>query len=580
VSVASGGIESHGLVDGPSISGDGRFVAFGSDGIDLMPTGQDTNGVSDVFVHDRTLGTTERVSVGALGVQANGPSSHSGLSADGRYVVFYSEAGNLVVGDFNGAGDVFVHDRVLHQTRLVSVSVLGGSASGVSFGPAISGDGRWVEFYSGAYDLILLGLDTNGYRDAFLCDLSTGAIQRISLNSAGGQGDFHSGVSAAIPGGTSLSFDGRFAVFGSEALNLDPGDTNGRPDVFVHDRITGSTALVSVDDFGVQGTGASDAPAISGDGRFVLFQSGSATLVPGDTNHFYDLFVRDLVLGKTERVSVGVFGEQLSGPGSPQITLVTNPSISGDGRWAAFNTTLVDAVPGDLNSKSDVFAFDRQTRTLHLLSRSVALTSGNAGSFRAAISADGTVVAFQSDAGNLVASDTNALPDVFVAVVPEPVLTFCVGDGTQVACPCGNSGAALHGCANSVNAAGARIVGTGAASVSGDALTLLVQGLPLQASVTIFQGVGYQLPSGFGAPFGDGLRCVGAPIVRLGNRVAVNGTLTFGANVAGDPSISSQGLIGAAGGTRTYQAFYRNSQNYCTSSPVNLSNGIRIDWRP
>jgi Tol biopolymer transport system component len=580
VSVANGGGESHGLVDGPSISGDGRFVAFGSDASDLLPAGQDTNGVMDVFVRDRRLGTIERVSVGALGAQGNGPSSHSGLSADARYVVFYSEASNLVVGDINGTGDVFVHDRMLHQTRLVSVSVLGGPGFGTSFGPAISGDGRWVEFYSGASDLIPIGLDTNGARDAFLCDLTTSVIQRISVTSTGVQGNYHTGVSQAMPGGTSLSFDGRYAVFGSDAENLDPADTNGRPDVYVHDRVTGATVLVSVDDSGVVGTGASDAPAISGDGRFVLFQSGSATLVPGDTNHYYDLFVRDLVLGRTERVSVGAFGEQLSGPGSPQITLVSNPSISSDGRWVAFNTTLVGAAPGDTNLKSDVFAFDRATRTLHLLSRGVTLASGNAGSFRPAISADGAVVAFQSDAGNLVSNDTNALPDVFAVVVPEPVLTFCVGDGTQTGCPCGNNGAPLHGCANSVSAAGARIVGTGTASVSGDALTLLVQGLPLQASVSIFQGVGYQLPSGFGAPFGDGLRCVGAPFVRLGNRVAVNGALSFGATVAGDPRISSQGLIGPTGGTRTYQAFYRNSQSFCTSSTVNLSNGIRIDWRP
>lgn len=580
VSVASGGAESHGLVDGPAISADGRFVAFSSDASDLLAPGQDTNGVSDVFVHDRVQGTTERVSVRALGAQASGRSLHASISGDGRFVAFYSEDGVLVAGDNNGVGDVFVHDRLLHQTRLVSVSVLGGSALGTSFGPAISGDGRWVAFYSGAADLIPLGLDTNGSRDAFECDLVTGVIQRISVNSAGVQGDFHSGSSQEIPGGISLSFDGRYAVFTSDAENLDVNDVNGRTDVFVHDRTSGTTALVCVDDAGVQGTNASDAPAISADGRFVVFQSRSTTLVPGDTNQFNDVFVRDLVLGKTERVSVGAFGEQLAGPGSPQITLVTNPSISADGRWVAFNTTLVGAVPGDTNSKSDVFAFDRTTRTIHLLSRGLSLSSGDAGSFRPAISADGTSVAFQSDAGNLVANDTNATPDVFVADVPAPVLTFCVGDGSQVACPCGNNGAPLHGCANSVSAAGARIVGTGGASVATDTLTLVVHDLPRNASVTIFQGTGYQLPSGFGAPFGDGLRCVGAPFVRLGNRLASNGALVFGATVATDPRISIQGLIGASGGTRTYQAFYRNSANFCTASPVNLSNGIQIDWRP
>jgi Tol biopolymer transport system component len=280
VSVASDGAQGNGPSWGPSISGDGRFVAFESRASNLVPG--DTNDTTDVFVHDRLTGQTMRVSVASDGREGNSYSWLARISADGRFVVFTSDASNLVPGDTNGTWDVFVHDRQTGQTTMVSVAPDGTPGNGRSIGVSISGDGRFVAFMSEASNLV--AGDTNGTWDVFVRDRLTGQTTRVSVASDGTQGN-------ASSSGGALSGDGRFVVFSSIASNLTPGDTNGAMDVFVHDRQTGQTTMVTVASDGAQGNADSSGAAISADGRFVVFTSRASNLVPGDTNGTWDIFV-------------------------------------------------------------------------------------------------------------------------------------------------------------------------------------------------------------------------------------------------------------------------------------------------
>ena len=234
------------------------------------------------------LKTMLRVSVASDGSQSWDDSSFPSISADGRYVAFHSIADNLVPEDTNGAPDVFIHDRQTGITELVSFSTGGVQGNLTSKDPSISTDGRFVAFWSYASNLV--PGDTNGLGDVFVRDRQTGETKRVSVTSSGGQscGDH-----------PSISADGRYVAFQSICTNLLPHDGNYLSDVFVHDRQTGTTEIASIASESTQGNGESSAPAISGDGRFVAFESTSTNLVPGDTNTFKDLFVHDRQTGLT-----------------------------------------------------------------------------------------------------------------------------------------------------------------------------------------------------------------------------------------------------------------------------------------
>jgi Tol biopolymer transport system component len=210
----------------PSISADGRHVAFRSVATDLVAG--DTNGLEDIFVHDRQTGQTTRVNVSSSAEAANADSGFSSISADGRHVAFYSFATNLVAGDGNGKADVFVHDRQTGQTTRVSVSSDGTEANGASFFDAIiSADGRYVAFTSEATNLV--PGDENTDLDVFVHDRQTGQTTRVSITSDAAEAN---GKSSA----PSISADGRFVAFESPATNLVDDDTNGKIDIFVRDR--------------------------------------------------------------------------------------------------------------------------------------------------------------------------------------------------------------------------------------------------------------------------------------------------------------------------------------------------------
>jgi len=285
----------------PSMGGNERFVAFESNATNLVFG--DTLGFTDVFVHDRQTGVSERVSVpnpadqGMLGTQANAECFNPAISGNDRFVAFDSTASNLVVGDTNGFSDIFVHDRQTGATERVSVpnladqGTLGTQANGGgSILAAISADGRFVAFQSNAQNLVLN--DTSGPSDIFVHDRQTGATQRVSVPNLADQGTLGTQANSTSSfGARSLSLRGRYVVFSSSASNLVLNDTNNLGDVFVHDRQTGQTIRVSVAGPTQGNAAAFSGGLISADGRFVAFSSDATNLAANDDNMARDVFL-------------------------------------------------------------------------------------------------------------------------------------------------------------------------------------------------------------------------------------------------------------------------------------------------
>jgi Tol biopolymer transport system component len=380
-----------------SISYSGRFVAFTSVSPDIVPDGKTVS--TDVFVRDRRTGTTERVSV-ALSGPANDSSYEPSISPNGRYVTFSSSASNLVPGDTNGVNDCFIRDRQTGTTERVSVTSSGTQANDNCGGPSMSADGRYVAFYSYATNMV--PGDTNFAYDVFEHDRQTGKTTRVSVDANGAQLNGPS-ISA------SYSSDGRYLVFLSYASNLVANDTNGQPDVFVRDRVTGQSERVNVSSSGVPTgkNGFTEDPSISADGRFVVFQSYATGLVPGDTNKLEDIFVHDRQTGATERVNVSSSGAQANSQSGVA-------SISGDGRYVAFVSYASNLVPYDSNYRPDVFVRDRVTGVTKRVSVPTGRRQANGTSLAPSISVDGQFVSFTSAASNLSTNDHNNAQDVFV----------------------------------------------------------------------------------------------------------------------------------------------------------------------
>ncbi len=340
VSISSTGQSGNnisGRFAGPAISGNGRVIAFDSMATTLVPG--DTNIEVDVFVHDRDTDITERVSVSSTGVQGNDTSTRPAIDGTGNLVVFDSSASNLVLGDNNNGLDVFVHNRTTHTTERASVSSSEAQGNNQSFSPTISADGRSVCFISLASNLVTG--DTNGVEDVFVRDLIDGTTERVNLTSGGEQGNSSTTLA-------SISADGRWVTFQSFATNFVPDDTNGHFDVFLHDRDTGITERVSLTDDEQEANAGCSGPSVNGDGRFVVFYSNATNLVSEDTNERTDIFLRDRLLGATERVSVSSTGEQ--GDGNSQDPAVrgftaSGPQITPDGRFVSFFSSSTNLVP-------------------------------------------------------------------------------------------------------------------------------------------------------------------------------------------------------------------------------------------
>ena len=331
VSLTAGGDQGNGHSNFSSISADGRFVAFTSAATNLV-TG-DTNGSRDIFVRDRQLGTTTRVSVfSGGGGQGASDSSDPIISANGRYVVFTSAAANFIQGDTNNVSDVFRHDLATRVTTRVSVGALlsngfSTQANGPSFVSGISADGQIVVFTSGATNLV--SGDTNGIVDAFVRDIGTSTTTRVSVGPGGAQANSQSF-------GATISDDGRFVAIDSLATNLVP---NGAPGIYVHDRQIGLTSALSIN---IDPVRAAIFPKISGDGRSVCF------LQLNLSGTFYEgLAIDRLTLSKT-RVSVASNGD----PGNAGIS---GCALNADGTIVVFDSMATNLVAGDTNGETDVF---------------------------------------------------------------------------------------------------------------------------------------------------------------------------------------------------------------------------------
>ncbi|EDN68252.1 WD40-like Beta Propeller [Beggiatoa sp. PS] len=343
ISVNSEGNEGNFVSFFPNLSANGRYVTFQSDASNLVPN-DDNLKTTDIFVYDRETKATQIVSVSNKGKQGNSTSSEPDISADGRYIAFHSYATNLVSKDSNNRVDVFLHDLETGETIRVSIKGNSVQAKGASFSAAISADGSYIAFTSEATNLVTD--DKNQKTDILVRDWKNKETVRISINNNGEEGDGDSFDA-------SMSADGRYIAFGSRATNLVTNDNNGVEDIFVHDRQMGETSRVSINSQGQQAESASFSPTLSTDGRYVVFNSEADNLVDDDDNETTDVFIHDRQTGQTRRLSLASQFYADSSAAS------YSPAISENGRWVVFESRAWNLASNDFNEASDIFLYDR-----------------------------------------------------------------------------------------------------------------------------------------------------------------------------------------------------------------------------
>jgi hypothetical protein len=367
------------------LSGDGQVVSFASAATNLVAF--DRNGLEDLFVVDRQSGVIERANLASSEEFFPTLAFGGAMSDDGRYVVFRDYA-NLMSGASSPfRTDIFLIDRDSPgYVERISVDDEGVQANGNSLNSDISSDGRYVAFDSVASNLIF-GEDNNGVSDVFVTDRQFGLVERVSVSSSNGQANAASKL-------VSISPDGRFVLFSSLANNLVLDDSNGVEDLFLRDRDSGITYLVSLTDGGSLIGQATSIGAMSDDGRYIAFQSSASEIVPGDSNNRFDVFVLDRFTNLVERVSVDDQGQQVNADSY-------SPTLSPDGRFVAFisNASLTGQGPG-------LFIRDRSDDTLTYV--------GTAAGTQPSFSADMSTIAFTSF-DNLAQGDSNGKADAYVA---------------------------------------------------------------------------------------------------------------------------------------------------------------------
>lgn len=407
-----------GMSAGASISNDGRFITFGSDADNIRVA--DWAESPEIHVFDRDTGVTRPLATfpdpfnPGQEVAAYGNRYEVKISGDGNWVAYSSRADFLVANDDNGSDDIFVTHRVSGQTERVSIATNGDEAIFPTYNPAIGGDGRYIAFQS--LDTFGNNNDSNNAVDVYVHDRDLNTTTRVSVSSSGQQTTFWVQLS-------DISDDGRYVVFSSADTNLVNDDDNicqGQTpfgqiitfpcnDVFIHDQQTGQTRRVSVTQGGQQVSGVSSKASVSGNGRFVAFQSSATEFAAGDNNDAIDIFVKDMTTGKVERISVDSNGIEAN-DGS------WNPQISANGRIVTFESRATNLDPADSNNFIDVYVHDRVSSVTKLASVCACGICANGLSRQPAINGDGRVIAFESDSTNLLVglADTNGAADVFL----------------------------------------------------------------------------------------------------------------------------------------------------------------------
>lgn len=398
MSVSSDKVEANGPSGAAAVSGDCSLVAFASASSNLVP--RDSRTHVDVLARDRDTRQTRLVSRARDGGRANGSSRPNSVSRTGRFVAYDSTASNLVTGDRNGWQDVFVRDLDRRRSELVSVTVGGGTGDGASTMPSISDNGRFVSFNSDAENLTVE--PSMNDVDVFLRDRELGTTQLVSRGAGGALPDAGSGPSE-------ISGNGRYVLFNSAATNLvEGGDGDTLIDAYRFDRLTGETILVSV---GSGGAVTDDAPVsgddISYDGRYVALTTYSHRMVDSPEVSEANVYWRDLLTGEVRMASVGT-------DGLPGDSFAFYASISGDGQVVSFDSQSNGLVPGDRNFKVDAFVRDVHRGVTRRATVSVAGRGVDRGGSASAGSSDGRCVAFTSDASKLVPRDRNGVADVFL----------------------------------------------------------------------------------------------------------------------------------------------------------------------
>jgi Tol biopolymer transport system component len=550
----SSGDEMSAHCSSPSISGDGRFVTFCTQ---QNLTSDDLNAEVDVYVRDLRMGITTLESKSTAGVSGNGDSGTDwwgiqmvapSLSADGRYVAFFSEASNLVPGDTNSARDVFVRDRLAGTTTRVSVSSTGAQGDDESLVPVISANGRFVAFQSFATNLG--GPDSHSFYDVFRHDRWTGRTIKLTLAPDGSEGDGDSGGGGPTPiQGLAISADGRWIAFQSNATNLVLGGiTSYVGHIYVRDCLTEQTYIASVSVTGVEADAACRRPSLSGDGRFVSFESAASNLVAGDTNQVRDVFVKDMLTGAVHRVSVSSTGAE----GDSDSWLA---SITPDGRHVGFFSYASNLDPVDGDGLAGAFVHDTWTGVTRLVCVNSFGVKSNNDSGPASTSADGRTVVFKSAGTNLVLGDTHVNWDVFVHHMPPR--------GSSVA----------NYCPSTPNSTGqdARIEYTGAFQLSATNLVLTAGHCPTSRLGLFFYGDAQaQLP------FGAGWRCVGGSLHRL---PLVHTSAAGTAQFALGPLLEAGGTGIQPGSTWNFQFVFRDSTGGAAPD-LNLSDAMSATFAP
>ncbi len=415
---ADGSPLSSGVLN-PAITPDGRFVAYAT-ASPLVP--EDDNGERDVYVLDRETGSLACASVNYAGVFGNGACHSPSISADGRWVTFVTQATDQIGFDLNGnLGDILVRDMTSNgPSGLQRISGANGgaaSSNGNSVTPDISLDGRFITFASFSSNLV--PGDTNGTWDIFVVDYVLDTMARVST----GVGGEANGASRR----PSISGDGLYVSFDSVATNLVLHDLNGVQDVFVRSLEQTVPRLVSSPDGVGSGNGHSYKSSISADGERIAFLSDADNLVAGDTNAVTDAFVRNVVTGALERISV-------SPAGMPADGSTYGVDLAQDGRHATFISSATN-LTGEITPHVEVFLRDLyQRRTWRVSRPDGADSAANSSSQDAVVSDAGAFVAFTSFASNLDVPDMNGTSDVFLRTTLADPRTYCEGTLTADGC--------------------------------------------------------------------------------------------------------------------------------------------------